>query len=382
MITVADILNLHAIHKWELMTDVPTALSRKVINIGLFDSMPDSTNYADYLPGEFIISNMGFARDDPDAAEQALCAMLSRNLAAVAIRNVHNLPITDKMKEASLNSGTPLILYEGEYYEQVIFQAMKLLERDSQDSDVSASIDELISRQSEDEVKAKLYETFGAMGSTVQCALVRPKRSDETSLYAQIDELKSVTQSIKTDWERIETASVMRYHGQALVVVAYNRPPEAFSLHYDSEFVNLLKPYKSIYAGISEELQIGQGDIAIRQAENALHFAIENSIPIVRWASMLDLTFKAAATTDRMFFDTARLYQEILEQYDKANDTNLEPTARVLAQTGGEVKLSAELLFQHQNTVRYRMRKMKELFNMPDATDRELVRFLILAFLV
>lgn len=382
MVTVADILALPAIHEWELVAEVPGALARQVRNIGVFDAMPDESSYDDYLPGEFIVSNMGFARESQRDAELALCTMLARDLSAVAIRNVYGVRITDKVRAASLRSGTPLIVYEGEYYEQVIFQVMKLIERDAQDSDVAAFVDEVMRRRSAEEVSASLYQAFGSTGATVQCAQIRPAQQDEMSLYAQIDELKSVTESIKQDWERIETAKVLRYHDNALVVVTYNRPPEAFSLHYDSEFIDLLKPYQRMRAGISEELPIGQGDIAIRQAIEALGFAIDNDLPIVRWASMLDLAFKAAAGADRLYFDTAMLYQRILGRYDEANGTNLDVTARALAQTCGDVRHSAELLFQHPNTVRYRMRTMKELFNMADASDRELIRFLVLAYLV
>ena len=381
MITVADILAQPAFHEWELITEVPDALNRAVVNIGVFDAMPDESSYDDYLPGEFIVSNMGFARNDPRDVETALCTMLSRNLAAVAIRNVYDVEISDKVRAASLRSGTPLIIYQGEYYEQVIFQAMKLLERDAQDSDVAAFVDELLSRRSPEEVSAKLFEAFGSTGATLQCADICPAQPDEISLYAQIDELKAVTESIKRDWERIETARVLRYHDHALVVVTYNRPPEAFSLQHDSEFVDLLKPYAHLYAGISEELRIGQGDIAIRQAIAALDFARANELSVVRWASMLDLTFKVAAQGDRMYHDTALFYQRILERYDEATGTNLVLTARALAQTCGDIRLSAEMLFQHQNTVRYRMRTMKDLFNMADATDRELVRFLVLVFI-
>ncbi len=142
MVTVADILALPAIYEWELLTEVPNALGRRVVNIGVFDAMPDESEYDDYLPGEFIISNMGFARESQRDAEHALCTILARNVAAVAIRNVYDIRITDKIRAASLRSSTPLFVYQGEYYEQVIFQAMKLIERDAQDSDVAVFVGE------------------------------------------------------------------------------------------------------------------------------------------------------------------------------------------------------------------------------------------------
>ena len=43
---------------------------------------------------------------------------------------------------------------------------------------------------------------------------------------------------------------------------------------------------------------------------------------------------------------------------------------------------TAEMLFQHPNTVRYRLKKIKEVLAVQDATDRELAALLTLAYLV
>lgn len=382
MITVADILALPAFQKVEPISTPQGSYGRSVVNIGVVDATPDEDGYSDYLPGEFIVTNLGFVRDDVVESEKAVCTILERNLAALAIRNVYDLPMTDAMRTASERSGTPLFLYEGGYYEQVIFQAMKFLERDRQDSDISAFVDTMVSRRSAEAVRSMIYEAIGATGSTIQCAQIRPASSDEVSLYAQIDELHHVTAAIEHTWKRIETANAFRYHDRILLIVTYTRPPEAFSLHYDSEFMDLLKPYGTMLCGISEEVALGQGDIAIRQAKAALAEAIATGRPIVRWAALLDRAFSVAAESDRMLFDTCRLYQEILERYDGEHDASMAETARALAEACGDINAAAASLFQHPNTIRYRMRKLKTLFNMGSASDRELVRFLILTYLV
>ena len=47
----------------------------------------------------------------------------------------------------------------------------------------------------------------------------------------------------------------------------------------------------------------------------------------------------------------------------------------------GDIKVAADELFQHPNTVRYRLRKVKALMGMPEVSDRELMVFLTLVFL-
>ncbi len=381
MITVADILALPAFHHVEAFSADADAYGRQVDNVGIVDATPDEDEYSDYLPHEFIVTNLGFVRDDPAACERSLCKLLARNLAAVAIRNVYAMEIPESVREASRRSGTPLFIYSGEYYEQVIFQSMKLIERDRADANKSALVDALKSRRSPDEARALIYEAFQATGATIQCAEVRPLSFDEASLYAQIDELGAVTRSIQADWSRIETAQAFRYHDRALLVVTFDRPPGAFSLETDSEFIQLLRPFEHVLCGISEELPLSQGDVALRQAAAAFTFARAEGEQVVRWASLNERAFEAAAQADRMISSTCALYQQVIQQHDEAQGSNLSDTARALAASCGDVREAAQSIFQHPNTVRNHMRKLKALFGMHDATDRELTRFLMLVFL-
>lgn len=381
MVTVADIVCLPAFHSVEVLAGDAESLMRPVRNVGIMDTGPGDDAYSDYLPGELIVSNLGFARGNPQAAERAMRTMVSRNLAALAIRNVHGLPIPESVLEASRASGTPLIVYEGEYYENIIFQALSLLERDRADSDRARLIDGLVQGSSPEKIRTTLYDAMQATGSTIQCAMMRPLADDEASLYAQIDKLASVCEAIKRDWERVEAATVLRYHGCALMLVSYQRPPAAWALESDSEFMQLLKASGRFVAGISEEVPLGEGDLAVREAAAALEQARPGERPIVRWAAMGPEAFRQAAQADRLISSTCDLYRQTLAKHDEAHEGDLLATAAALADSCGDVRAAAEALFTHPNTVRYRMKRMREVLSLPDATDRELVRFLMMMFL-
>lgn len=372
---------LPAFHSVEVLAGPSDVMARPVRNVGILDAMPDDGAYGDYYPGELIITNLGFTGGDPAAVETALTAMVKRDLAALAVRNVSQLPIPDSVLAASRASGTPLLSYEGEFAEHVIFQALSLLERDRADSDVGRMIDGMLVSSTPDDIREVFHDAIGATGSTVQCAVLRPVRADEASLYAQIDELSSVCAVIQRDWERVEKAAVLRYHECALMLVSYQRPLEVWGLGEDSEFMQLLQPHGRFRAGISEEVALGQGDLAVREAFSALEHAEASGRPIVRWAAMGADAFRLAAQTDRLITSTCALYRQMLANFDEAHDGDLLSTAEALAESCGDVRAAAGALFTHPNTVRYRMRKMREVLCLPDASDRELVRFLILMFL-
>lgn len=59
--------------------------------------------------------------------------------------------------------------------------------------------------------------------------------------------------------------------------------------------------------------------------------------------------------------DYYKEYLTVLIEYDEKNDTNFVETLQVYFQQNGDLNLTAEKLFQHANTLRYRLKKMEEL---------------------
>ncbi|MDO4741716.1 MAG: helix-turn-helix domain-containing protein, partial [Eubacteriales bacterium] len=55
-----------------------------------------------------------------------------------------------------------------------------------------------------------------------------------------------------------------------------------------------------------------------------------------------------------------------IREYDQQNRTSLEQTARVYVENGMEIAAAAKALFQHPNTVRYRLTKIQKLMGMED----------------
>lgn len=357
-------------------------MSRVVRNVGIMDAAPVQDMYGEFLSGEFIVTNLGFARDDPERANWALQTMLSRNLSALAVRNVYGVPLSKATLEANRASGTPLILYEGAYHEQVVFQALNLIQRDSDECDKGRRIDGLIADRSEADVRAALFGIAGATGATLQCSAFRLSGRDDCSLYAILDELSNELASFKRAWDCVETVSICRYHDVLLAFVSYSYPPVGGISHSESDLIARFGSRIAFSCGFSEEVPLGEGDLAIRQALAALDQACEEGTAVVRWADLGCRAFQVAARADALLQRTCALHRRALEAYDDANSAGLCVTARAFANAFGDVRATAQALYQHPNTVRYRLKKIKAALGMPEVSDRELARFLVLVFLV
>ena len=87
VITVADILALPAFEQVQPLVLCEGAESREVHNVGILDCAPDKDGgYESYIPGEFIVTNLGFAHDDPELSERSLLVLIARGVSGLALK--------------------------------------------------------------------------------------------------------------------------------------------------------------------------------------------------------------------------------------------------------------------------------------------------------
>ena len=133
MITVADILALPAFEQVQPITQCVGAGAREVRNVGILDCAPDKDDgYASYIPGEFIVTNLGFARDDPELSERSLLVLIARGVSGIALKKVYRPIVSECVVAAAEEAGVPLYLYDGGYHEVVAYQALDLIRRDAE----------------------------------------------------------------------------------------------------------------------------------------------------------------------------------------------------------------------------------------------------------
>ncbi len=128
VITVADILALPAFEQVQPLVLCEGAESREVHNVGILDCAPDKDGgYESYIPGEFIVTNLGFAHDDPELSERSLLVLIARGVSGIALKKAYRPIVSDRVRAASEAAGVPMYLYDGGYHEVVAYQALDLI---------------------------------------------------------------------------------------------------------------------------------------------------------------------------------------------------------------------------------------------------------------
>lgn len=266
--------------------------------------------------------------------------------------------------------------------ERVIADLMNALDDDAAEWERTSLIDSILASSDEQAVRATFFAIAGVTGATIQCMAVRAVTDDDASLRALQRVLEGVLANYGERWGDVERTFVCRYRGMLLGFVSFRRPPLKAIAISDADLAKCVATAGPLVCGISQEVSLGEGDLAVRQAMAALHTAEVEDAGIVRWSTLRFDAFRAAAKSDRLYARSADLLRSLLFDYDAEHGSDLGATAEAFAASFGEVSRTAEALFQHPNTVRYRLRKIKDVLGVPEAGDRELAALLTLVYLV
>lgn len=262
MITVADILALPAFERIDLVAPIEDAGEHRVYNVGILDCPPSINDYSAYMPGEFILTNLGFCYEDPDLSDASLIAMIERRVAAIAVKRVYSPCFTDAVAQASVRMGVPVYLYSGAYHERVAFESLNLLQRDLDASDKSDAVDTLLSGKPKAQVRQEINKLAGLTGSTMRCIAISAEKDDRCSLYAIQDTLNDFLDSFRQRHEDVQNACAFRYHDALLVFVSYATDKQHEGVFCDLE--NAIRGVGVNYCGIGDLVPLGEADISIR----------------------------------------------------------------------------------------------------------------------
>ncbi|MCI8366332.1 MAG: PucR family transcriptional regulator [Eggerthellaceae bacterium] len=381
MVTVADVLALPVFDNVNLAAPCEGFEGREVINCGTLDYEPFFHDYHAFVPGEFIFTTLGFAQMHPELAEEALLALIEHGVAAIAIKPVALKSLTAAVREASARAQVPVFFYDGRYMERVIASVMTLIDEEAVNTERNRLIDQVLAPSDERHVANLIFSISGMTGATVQCMAIQPLVMENATLRALHGVVRNVIEDYGRRFDEVGGTFTCVYDDMILAFVSFKRPPQSVITISEADLAATMSQAGPLLCGISQELPMGEGDLAIRQAQASLATARLDDSNIVRWTALRFDAFLAAAGADRLFSRTAALIMDLLKEYDTAHDAELAPTALAYARALGEVRTAADALFQHPNTVRYRLRKIKEVLGMGDATDRELAVILTFAAL-
>ena len=362
MIHIKELFRLQNIHRLRLIAG-QDGLERTVTEAVLFEYDPSRVQLPDFYRGDLVVTTLAYARGDAKLVAHSLQALMNQGIAGLMVKTAYFSELPQAVITLANRLGTPVFLFDDTYIEEVILQVTDLIRGKRHFAGFEQDVDALMRGDLTEEQTRERARRIDPLGqSSYRIYAVSPKERMITlddKLYALMEtDADAAHRCTFIEWRRMMLALCREEDGLSA--------QEALT-----RFGDLLTR-----AGVDRQsVVIGQSDL--REARAQIGASLCEAVYAARAAKLCGKAELAAhelglyaylfpLSENPFVCDRCRRVLSAIREYDAQNHTNLEQTALVYVKENMEIAATAKVLFQHPNTVRYRLSKIQRIIGMED----------------
>jgi hypothetical protein len=359
-ITVLDAMKLNSLKNFRLVAG-QWGLNRSIERVGILDYEYVKNIKGQFVQGEFILSSFLFAKDDVSLLDMAIRSLIEDNVACLAIKNIYYDELPAEVIGYADKKGFPIFIFDNSvFFEDIITEITDIVRSVDKYAQMEAKVDMILHKNSSKTLIRELaMEINGSFNEKFIVLYLKEKR------YTSNKNIINILEKYKQD-SHSKGDAALKYRDGILGIIT-------------SKKTDMIDWNKAVYDFISS-MNINSDKFYIGIGEN--HFAI-NDLNIGIAESLNAMRICEINSQDMIFYENIGIYKILLpymnehwindfclnlilplKYYDEKNGTEIFHTAFSYIENDGNIKETARALFLHENTIRYRINKVKEILNM------------------
>ena len=353
-ITVQETLELDILKGFKVIAG-KKGLSNKIMNVAVWDYETGDLIAKNFRQGDFALSTLVAIKDRIEELYEIVERMIAVGISCLAIKNIYFDHVPEEVIELADKKHFPLMLFTDTYTEDVIVHVNKAINENKEYENLALKIDSI------------LYNNLNEL-SIKEIARKININFKEKNIVAFCKKKNNKLRGIKnfSDKELEEDFSKVISYKDGYILI--NTFEEAQQKDIDKTILRRLKWWgftqKEYIIGVSG-LYENLGDLN-NSIQESLH-AFKYSMTYKK-----DISFFNEIGTNKVILPlldnpwVLKYYNEMIEPliiYDRNNQGELLKTAVKYIENNGDIKVTAQELFQHGNTVRYRLDKINKILS-------------------
>jgi len=367
-ILIKDILRLKPLQGLKLLTK-PGGLDNAVSKVGTLEYELTMQGRAfcseeHWERGEFVLTTFQYARENPQLITGAVKKMVQAHTSGMAVKNVYQLEIPKEAIQYANTHDFPIFTFTDHdlYFEDVILAVHQLLQSQRDQEFLEESIAALLFRScNSQDIENRAREIVPFLSNKYQVVYCIGREGARLPIVADSS-------------LRLHECSIIRYRSGWFLFI--NQPTSARNLEFYLKQFAI--PAADYWIGISE----------IFYFKNRLKKGILQAMYAARYSQMMDVfsagyrdlgfyQFLLPHSNDEWLDHYFEQTISVIQEADLASSGNLMETALLYEKTEGNLKEMAAEADTHVNTVRYRLKKLAELFDRDPGNVEFLTRLLV-----
>ncbi|WP_279201814.1 PucR family transcriptional regulator ligand-binding domain-containing protein [Intestinimonas butyriciproducens] len=371
MLTVMEVLSQPLFSDFEFLTN-QSGLYNVISGVGIFEWESKEVIQREFNSGEFVITTLSYARENINDGIGCLQALIGQHVAAIAIKDIYFRELPPEIIDLANRNHTPILLFSNVNFEDIIFNIKNALLSNKFNASLIDRINELFRGPKNAGLDARIKNINPFFRANNICCYCRPASGEEQILSDKLDQyyrayLHNRKESLHSEYDAY---TLVKYPSGILVIYSTD----------DGVDTIRKKLLQLLYLLNLERMDFRIGISTPRESLNTLPASIWESIyacatsviskePLLDFCQIGVYQFLCAlrhhAWVEQFYYNIERL----LSEYDERHHSNLLETVLTYVKCDRNISLAAEMLFQHSNTIRYRLEKVKTVLGLEETVD-------------
>ena len=367
-ITILEAMKLPTLKDFELIAGY-RGLDREIQRASILDyeyekSLSDKPIQTYFEKEDFVISSLIYAKDDPSLILESVKGLVSDGVSGLAVKNIYYDVLPEEVIKYANQMDFPIFIFDkkGSYYEDIVTEIYDKNKEKNSISYQEAKIGILLKEDMDKSSVKNMAKDFNiSFKENVFSICLKPKK------YIDENSLTNIINILNRDLGASHVA--YRYHGIIFIICTYE---DSHKENKSTEFSRLVR--LMIYSLFLDLNDYYIGISNFHKYIDELNFALKESMYAMRVASIEgeNIKYYYEIGVYKLLMPSysegymINFYSDTIgkiKHYDQKYNSELLQPATVYVKLGGNIKNTAKSINLHENTVRYRINKIKEIFN-------------------
>lgn len=355
-ITISEALEIELLKNFRIIAG-KKGLDREISRVGILDHETPEIIEKSFVQGEFLLSNLLLIKDDINMLYDMVDKMIKVGSSGIAIKNIYFNEIPPEVIKLADDKEFPILMFSDTFLEDIIMAIMSVIKEKSENTTLSLKLDNILySNLDSIIIKKMAYEingNFKENNIVAYCKRIDGKNTIHLDNYRSIHENKPANKIILYKGGIIFINTFENaYPGNAGEIVL--KRLQEIGISSEQYFIGISSMYNKL------------GDLKLAISESL--FAYKNSLIYNK-----NLSYFNNIGVNRILLPIIenpwiiKYHDEMIEPiivHDNKYETDLLKTAIAYVENNGDIKATANVLFQHGNTIRYRIDKIRKILNL------------------
>ena len=370
MLTVMEMLSHPTFSDFRLITN-RSGLNNRIRNANILDWESGEALDETFSPGDFVVTSLAPYRDAPEIADLIVEALIEKNIAALAIKDIYFSNVPEYISELADKRRIPIFMFTEASTADVI-HALK--------SEMSFfEINQSTTRR----MREILYQTIDEADIDILAREINPFFTNNLicafGIPFDFESKEMILEQMATDYQNHLNAisvdpevsySILFFSVGICIIYTDQRSKRDLREGLRSLVEQFAVDLEDFAIGFSDQMgRLSDIGLAAKQAIYASADAYMNHMDLQNYS---DMGITRVLCPLRGDYWMRSYYEDMLDRisdYDEKHDAHLFETIKDYIHSDGDINAAAEISFQHPNTIRYRIKKAQEILGITNAMD-------------